>query len=61
MIKSSAKIVRMIQYKCLRCGKVWIPRIKTVPKTCPKCRSKYWDKKIERQSVVDAQKKRWKK
>lgn len=32
-------------YRCLRCGWEWIPRIKVevMPKTCPKCKSPYWD------------------
>lgn len=35
---------------CLRCGHNWIPRmfdnegVLIKPKTCPKCRSPYWNK-----------------
>jgi len=30
--------------KCLRCGHIWLPRETTkIIKTCPKCRSPYWD------------------
>lgn len=28
--------------KCERCGHTWVPR-GTVVKTCPSCRSPYWD------------------
>ena len=32
-------------YCCLRCGYKWIPRKKKgKPRTCPKCRTSYWDK-----------------
>ena len=31
-------------FKCDRCSHVWCPRNKDdIPKTCPKCRSPYWD------------------
>jgi len=29
-------------HKCLRCGYNWPSRLKR-PKTCPKCKSYYWD------------------
>lgn len=29
--------------KCLRCGYEWYPRQPLLPKTCPKCRSPYWN------------------
>ncbi len=28
---------------CLRCSHDWIARVKEI-KTCPKCRSPYWDR-----------------
>lgn len=31
-------------FECERCGYQWIPRNKTIPKNCPKCKSPYWDK-----------------
>jgi predicted nucleic acid-binding Zn-ribbon protein len=37
---------RMLPYPrctCLRCGKVWDPRTPHKPRTCPGCRSVYWD------------------
>lgn len=30
-------------FKCTRCKHEWYPRGKEPPKTCPKCRSPYWD------------------
>jgi len=31
------------QQKCLRCGWKWFPAKLMKPRTCPKCRSAYWD------------------
>jgi len=32
-------------FRCLRCGNEWEPRKKKhKPQTCPKCRTRYWDK-----------------
>ena len=38
--------IRMKHCKCLRCGKEWIQRTDSKPKTCPNqhCRSAYWDR-----------------
>lgn len=30
-------------WKCNRCEAEWYPRSGEKPKTCPKCRSPYWD------------------
>jgi len=30
-------------YECLRCRHKWIPKNVKKPKTCPHCRSPYWD------------------
>jgi len=39
------KIKEQIEkYKCERCGHIWITRIKTMPKFCPKCKSLYWNR-----------------
>jgi len=35
-------------YRCERCQYTWIPKNSKVPKTCPKCRSSYWEHKRER-------------
>lgn len=29
---------------CKRCGYEWPPRINTLPKRCPACQSRYWNK-----------------
>lgn len=31
-------------YKCERCEHEWVPRDKSHPRVCPKCKSPYWDK-----------------
>ena len=44
---------------CNRCGHEWGLRYKksneekTEPKTCPKCKSPYWDKERKRPPFVD--------
>jgi len=30
-------------YRCERCNHTWVPRTMKLPKTCPKCRSPYWN------------------
>lgn len=30
--------------KCLRCNYIWLYRLEKIPKSCPKCNSKYWDR-----------------
>ncbi len=30
--------------KCLRCGNTWVKKFEENPKTCPSCKSPYWDK-----------------
>lgn len=42
---------------CLRCSHRWVPR-NGPPASCPKCRSPYWDRVIERPSVSIASKRR---
>lgn len=37
-------------YKCLRCGKVWVPRKVERPRQCPKCKSPYWDRERKKES-----------
>jgi len=44
--------------KCTRCKHKWVPRKPQPPKECPKCRSPYWDRPIERKKVSKIQKKR---
>lgn len=35
--------VVVTQCECLRCPHKWYPRKPELPKTCPKCRSPYWN------------------
>jgi predicted Zn-ribbon and HTH transcriptional regulator len=37
------QMTAIVQLTCLRCGAEWWPRTPEKPKTCPKCRSPYWD------------------
>ena len=47
---------------CHRCHHSWWPRIKddqiAITKTCPRCRSPYWDRPIQRKTVSNALKKK---
>jgi len=57
------KRITVNQLECLRCKYKWFPRISSdgqvdEPKTCPKCRSPYWFKPVERQSVSENRKKK---
>lgn len=36
------EVVAIAKLKCERCGHEWAPRVAVV-KTCPSCRSPYWD------------------
>jgi len=45
--------MKMFKYKCSRCGYVWIPRQEDAPKTCPKCRSPYYDRPRRQPKPVD--------
>ena len=42
-------------YRCLRCGKEWVPKMMgTKPTVCPKCHSPYWNKpRINKRKVID--------
>jgi len=43
-IRTMPKIRKPVYfYVCSRCGHEWYPRGTEQPKTCPKCRSPYWD------------------
>lgn len=35
---------KMVKNKCTRCGHEWVQRKIIAPKTCPKCKSPYWNK-----------------
>ena len=32
---------------CERCGHTWIQKKNNKPKTCPKCKSPYWEKPMD--------------
>ena len=36
--------IRVLGYRCERCGHEWVPRNDRPPKVCPKCKSPYWDR-----------------
>lgn len=36
------KPIALKEYVCNRCQHGWLPRILTVPKRCPRCKSPYW-------------------
>ena len=57
------KKVHVEQLECLRCSHKWFPRISQEgevdkPKTCPKCRSPYWNKPVQRKFVSENRKKK---
>lgn len=43
--------IKLPQLKCLRCGKVWIPR-KIDVRMCPYCKSPWWDTKREKRNKI---------
>ena len=47
--------VRMWGFRCGRCGHEWKPRDKIVSKTCPKCKSPYWNKPRKNQKTKEKQ------
>jgi predicted Zn-ribbon and HTH transcriptional regulator len=37
--------VKLIGYRCERCGHQWLPRdTEQEPRVCPKCKSPYWNR-----------------
>jgi len=44
----SKKEIKVYECKCERCGHSWITRSEDVPVVCPKCKSPYWNKPIEK-------------
>jgi|APSaa5957512535_1039671.scaffolds.fasta_scaffold89958_2 hypothetical protein len=57
------KKVQIEQLECTRCDRKWWPRldesgVSVLPKTCPKCKSPYWNKVLQRKSVSEARKKK---
>lgn len=44
--------------RCSRCGYEWRPLdLENIPETCPKCKSPYWQKPLQRESTSKAVKK----
>ena len=63
MLIQLGKRIQLDQLECLRCGYKWFPRVShdgrvDEPKTCPKCRSPYWNKPVERKFVSESRKKK---
>ncbi len=53
-MKNRIKVMKLI---CERCGHEWVPRGNII-KTCPMCRSPYWDTpKQEKQTQSQGEKK----
>lgn len=42
---------------CKRCGHEWVPRQSEI-RTCPKCKSPYWDRKRKRKKLSEETKKK---
>lgn len=41
-------------HRCIRCGHTWWPRKNTLPNTCPRCKSPYWNKeRVNKPKGVD--------
>jgi len=40
--KMERRIV-LCEFECERCGHKWLPRSEERPRTCPKCKSAWWD------------------
>ena len=62
-MNSLGKKVTVEQLECTRCSHKWWPRLDEVgksvlPKTCPACKSPYWDRPLERKTVSEARKKK---
>ncbi len=43
---SPTREIKAIECRCSRCGHKWLSR--TAPKSCARCKSKYWNRKRER-------------
>ena len=38
---------------CLRCDHKWFPRTSDIPKVCPHCHSKFWNKKYTKGEFIN--------
>jgi len=43
------KEIKVYECKCERCKHEWITRTEDVPVVCPKCKSPYWDKPLNKE------------
>ncbi len=43
------KEIKVYECKCERCGHEWITRTEESPVVCPKCKSPYWDKPLQKE------------
>ena len=44
MLRAMSFKTKVDGFQCQRCQHKWVPRFATIrPKTCPKCRSVYWE------------------
>lgn len=34
----------LMSFACTRCMHLWVPRTRAAPKTCPRCKSPYWNR-----------------
>ena len=47
--------VLILGNKCYRCENEWRPHeIEVIPRTCPKCKSPYWDRPTRKSSEKNA-------
>jgi len=44
------KEIKVYECKCERCGHSWITRTEEIPVVCPKCKSPYWNKPLQKQN-----------
>ena len=46
---SMKKEIKVYECKCERCIHEWITRSEDIPVVCPKCKSPYWDKPLNKE------------
>lgn len=48
MKRMAKKEIKVYECRCERCKHEWITRTEETPVVCPKCKSPYWDKPLEK-------------
>ena len=48
LFSMSKKEIKVYECKCERCKHKWITRTGEIPTVCPKCKSPYWDKPLNK-------------